>query len=67
MQLLNISPAKNVLEELFNKVMSSNVITSNERQQIRRILLIGRLDNDEYLMIKNLVDHVSRGCVKVVE
>ncbi|NEQ35924.1 MAG: hypothetical protein F6K40_06340 [Okeania sp. SIO3I5] len=47
--------------------MSSNVITSDERQQIRRVLLTGYLDDDEYAIMKKLVDRVSRGTVKFVE
>ncbi|OZH54404.1 hypothetical protein AFK68_11145 [Hydrocoleum sp. CS-953] len=67
MRLLNVSPGKNVFEEVFSKVMSSSVITSDEREQIRRVLLSGYLDNDEYAMMKTLVDHVSRGSIKFVE
>ncbi len=67
MKLLNISPAKNVLEEVFSEVMSSSVITSDERQQIRRVLFNGYLDDNEYAIINRLVYHVRRGWVKVVE
>ncbi len=67
MKLLNVSPGKNVLEEVFSKVMSSSVITSDERQQIRRILLSGYLDDNEYAIMETLVDRVSRGLVKFVE
>ncbi len=67
MSLLNMQPTKNVLEEVFSKVMSSNVITSDERQQIRRVLLTGYLDDDEYAIMKKLVDRVTRGTVKFVE
>ncbi|MGD1717459.1 hypothetical protein [Dapis sp. BLCC M172] len=47
--------------------MSSSIITSDEREQIRRVLLSGYLDDNEYAMMKTLVDHVSRGLVKFVE
>ena len=67
MRLLNIQPTKNVLEEVFSKVMSSNVITRDEQQQIRRLLLSGYLDDDEYAMIETLVDRVICGLVKFVE
>ena len=67
MKLVNISPAKNVLEEVFSEVMSSSVITSDERQQIRRVLFNGYLDDNEYAIINRLVYHVRRGWVKVVE
>ncbi len=67
MRLLNVSPAKNVLEEIFSEVMYSSVITSDERQQIRRVLFNGYLDDDEYAIINRLVYHVRRGWVKVVE
>jgi len=67
MSLLNVQPTKNVLEELFSKVMSSSVITSDEQQQIRRILLTGYLDDDEYTMMATLVDRVSCGTVKFIE
>ncbi|MGD1701703.1 hypothetical protein [Dapis sp. BLCC M229] len=67
MRLLNISPAKNVLDEVFSEVMSSSVITSDERQQIRRLLFTGYLDDDEYAIINRLFYHVRRGWVKLVE
>ncbi len=67
MKLLNIQPTKNVLEEVFSKVMSSSVITNDERQKIRRVLLTGYLDDDEYAIMETLVDRVSRGLVKFVE
>ena len=62
-----MQPTKNVLEEVFSKVMSSSVITSDERRQIRRVLLTGYLDDDEYAIMKKLVDRVTRGLVKFVE
>ncbi|MGD1806269.1 hypothetical protein ACP6PL_12630 [Dapis sp. BLCC M126] len=67
MRLLNISPAKNVLDEVFSEVMSSSMITSDEREQIRRVLFTGYLDDDEYAIINRLVYHVRRGWVKFVE
>jgi len=67
MSLVNIQPTKNVLEEVFGQVMSSSVITSDERQQIRRILLTGYLNDDEYAMMETLVHRVSHGTVKFVE
>ncbi|MGD1701704.1 hypothetical protein [Dapis sp. BLCC M229] len=67
MKSLNISPAKSLLEEVFSKVMSSSVITNDERQKIRRVLLTGYLDDDEYAIMEKLVDRVSRGLVKFVE
>ncbi|NEQ35926.1 MAG: hypothetical protein F6K40_06350 [Okeania sp. SIO3I5] len=67
MSLFNISPAKTLLEEVFSQVMSSSVITSGERQQIRRVLLTGYLNDDEYAMMEMLVDRVSHGTVKSVE
>ncbi len=67
MRLLNISPAKNVLDEVFSEVMSSSVITSDERQQIRHLLFTGYLDDDEYAIINRLFYHVRRGWVKLVE
>ncbi|MGD1806270.1 hypothetical protein ACP6PL_12635 [Dapis sp. BLCC M126] len=67
MKSLNISPAKSVLEEIFSKVMSSSVITSDECEQIRRVLLTGYLDDGEYAMMETLVDHISRGSVKFVK
>ncbi|NES04823.1 MAG: hypothetical protein F6K22_19490 [Okeania sp. SIO2F4] len=67
MRLLNVSPAKNVLEEVFSQVMSSSVITSDERKQIGNLLSDGSLDDDEYAIINRLVYHLRRGWVKFVE
>ena len=62
-----MSPTKNLLEEVFSQVMSSSIITSDERQQIRRVLLTGYLDDDEYAMMETLVNRISHGTVKFVE
>ncbi len=70
MKLFNlspVSPAKNVLEEVFSKVMSSSVITSDERQQIRNVLSSGYLNDDEYAIINRLAYHIRRGWVKLVD
>ncbi len=67
MKSFNVSPTKNVLKEVFTQVMSSSVITRDEQEQIRRILLSDYLDDDEYAMIETLVDGVSRGLIKFVE
>jgi len=67
MDLLNISPAKSVLQEVFIKVMSSSVITTNERKQIQSLLSNGYLDNDEYAIINRLVYRIRRGWIKLVE
>ena len=67
MKLVNISPAKSVLEEVFTQVMSSSVLTSDERQKIRNVLFNGYLDDDEYAIVIRLIDRVRRGWVKLVE
>ena len=69
MRLLNISisPTKSLLEEVFNQVMSTSVITSDERQLIRNVLSGNYLDDDECAMIMKLVDRVRGGWVKLVE
>ncbi|OZH54405.1 hypothetical protein AFK68_11150 [Hydrocoleum sp. CS-953] len=67
MRLLNVSPAKNVLEAVFSDVMSSSVITSDEREQIQNVLFNSYLDDDEYAIINRLVYHVRRGWVTVIE
>ncbi len=67
MRLFNISPAKSVLDEVFSQVMSSSVITSDERKRIGSLLSGGSLDDDEYAIINRLVYHVRRGWVKFVE
>ena len=67
MKLLNISPAKSVLEEVFIQVMSSSVMTTNERQQIQSVLSGDALDDDEYAIINRLTYCIRRGWVKLVE
>ena len=67
MRLLNISPAKSVLEEVLNQVMSTSVITSDERKLIRNVLSGNYLDDDECVIMKRLVDRVRDGWVKLVE
>lgn len=67
MKLLNISSAKNVLEELFSQVMCSSVVTRNERTQIQNMLLAGYLNDDEYAIINRLFYNVRRGWVKLVD
>ena len=46
MRLLNISPTKRVLEEVFNQVISTNVITRDERKRLRNVLSVNYLDDD---------------------
>ena len=67
MRLLNISPAESLLEEIFIQVMSSNVITINERKQIRSVLSGGDLGDDESAIINRLVYRIRRGWVKLAE
>ncbi|WP_293134213.1 hypothetical protein [Okeania sp. SIO3I5] len=67
MRLLNISPAESLLEEIFIQVMSSNVITINERKQIQSVLSGGDLGDDESAIINRLVYRIRRGWVKLVE
>ena len=50
MRLLNISPTKSVLEEIFNQVISTNVITRDERKRLRNVLSVNYLDDDEYIL-----------------
>lgn len=67
MRLLNLSPPENVLEEVFSQVMFSNVVTRNERNQIRNVLLTGSLSEDEYAIINRLLYNVRRGWLKIVD
>ena len=67
MRLLNISPTKNVLEEIFNQVISTNVITRDERKRLRNVLSVNYLDDDEYILINRLVERIRSGWVKLVE
>ncbi len=67
MRLLNISPTKSVLEEVFNQVMSTNVITRDERKRLRNVLSVNYLDDDEYILINRLVERIRSGWVKLVE
>jgi len=67
MRLLNISPTKRVLEEVFNQVISTNVITRDERKRLRNVLSVNYLDDDEYILINRLVERIRSGWVKLVE
>jgi hypothetical protein len=67
MRLLNISPTKSVLEEIFNQVISTNVITRDERKRLRNVLSVNYLDDDEYILINRLVERIRSGWVKLVE
>ena len=67
MRLLNISPTKSVLEEIFNQVISTNVITRDERKRLRNVLSVNYLDDDEYILINRLVERIPSGWVKLVE
>ena len=67
MRLLNISPTKSVLEEIFNQVISTNVITRDERKRLRNVLSVNYLDDDEYILINRLVERIRSGWVKMVE
>jgi Ca2+-binding EF-hand superfamily protein len=67
MRLLNISPTKSVLEEVFNQVISTNVITRDERKRLRNVLSVNYLDDDEYILINRLVELIRSGWVKLVE
>ena len=67
MRLLNISPTKSVLEEVFNQVISTNVITRDERKRLRNVLSVNYLDDDEYILINRLVERIRSGWVKLVE
>ncbi|NEQ36325.1 MAG: hypothetical protein F6K40_08535 [Okeania sp. SIO3I5] len=62
-----MSPAESLLEEIFIQVMSSNVITINERKQIQSVLSGGDLGDDESAIINRLVYRIRRGWVKLVE
>ena len=62
MRLLNISPTKSVLEEIFNQVISTNVITRDERKRLRNVLSVNYLDDDEYILINRLVERIRSGC-----
>lgn len=67
MRLLNISSPKKTLEQVFSQVMFSSVVTRNERNQIRSVLLTGALGEDEYAIINRLLYNVRRGWVKLVD
>ena len=67
MRLLNISPTNSVLEEVFNQVISTNVITRDERKRLRNVLSVNYLDDDEYILINRLVERIRSGWVKLVE
>ena len=58
MRLLNISPTKSVLEEIFNQVISTNVITRDERKRLRNVLSVNYLDDDEYILINLSLIHI---------
>jgi hypothetical protein len=67
MRLINLSSAEKILEEVFSQVMFSNVVTRNERNQIRKVLLTHSLGEDEYAIINRLLYNVRRGWVKLVD
>ncbi|MDJ0553710.1 MAG: hypothetical protein QNJ68_04560 [Microcoleaceae cyanobacterium MO_207.B10] len=67
MRLLNFSSAEKILEEVFSQVMFSNVVTRNERNQIKNVLLTYSLNEDEYAIINRLLYNVRRGWVKIVD
>ena len=67
MRLLNLPSPEKILEEIFSQVMFSNVVTRNERNQIRSVLLTASLTEYEYAIINRLLYNVRRGWVRLVD
>ncbi|MDE5080570.1 MAG: hypothetical protein O4808_06965 [Trichodesmium sp. St17_bin3_1_1] len=48
-------------------MISTNVITRDERKRLRNVLSVNYLDDDEYILINRLVERIRSGWVKLVE
>ena len=55
------------LEELFGQVMFSSVITLQDRQVIKNLILSGVLTEDEKAIINRLLYNVHRGWIELLK
>ena len=55
------------LEEMFGQVMFSSVVTTEDRQKLKAILLKETITEDEQAIINRLLYNVRRGWVKLID
>ena len=66
-QLRKMYASQISLEELFGQVMFSSVITPQDRQIIKNLILSGVLTEDEKTIINRLLYNVHRGWVELLK